>query len=246
MDDAVDKIDSPLGFRPLYRQVQELLTGRLIANHWRPGALLPSEFQLADELGVSQGTVRKALDELTALGLLVRRQGRGTFVAEHDQAHALFHFFRLVRKDGTPLTPKSVLLSCGSGRGSAAECEKLDLAVGAKVIRLERLRELDAVAAIHELLVLPFDLFPGMADLAPLPNTLYSYFAHEHGVMVARADEGLSAVAADSRTAKALGIEKGSPLLEIDRVARALDGTAVEWRVSRCRTEQIKYQLSLS
>src|SRR3546814_14076323 len=73
------------GFKPLYQQVKDLLIGRLIGSYWKPGDLLPSEMQLAEELGVSQGTVRKALDEMTADNLLVRRQGRGTYVAEPDQ-----------------------------------------------------------------------------------------------------------------------------------------------------------------
>src|SRR3546814_9298856 len=76
-----------LVFKPRYQQVKDLLIGRLIGSYWKPGDLLPSEMQLAEELGVSQGTVRKALDEMTADNLLVRRQGRGTYVAEHDQEH---------------------------------------------------------------------------------------------------------------------------------------------------------------
>src|SRR3546814_5348116 len=83
-----------LVFKPRYQQVKDRLIGRLIGSYWKPGDLLPSEMQLAEELGVSQGTVRKALDEMTADNLLVRRQGRGTYVAEHDQEHALFHFFK--------------------------------------------------------------------------------------------------------------------------------------------------------
>ena len=90
------------GFKPLYQQVKDLLIERLIGGYWRPGDLLPSEMQLAEQLGVSQGTVRKALDEMTAGNLLVRRQGRGTYVAEHDQEHALFHFFKLTDRRGRP------------------------------------------------------------------------------------------------------------------------------------------------
>src|SRR3546814_10554487 len=85
--------------RPLYAQVRTLLLQRLIEGIWKPGTALPSEMQLAQELGVSQGTVRKALDDLAAENLVVRRQGRGTFVAEHDTDRALFHFFHLVGEE---------------------------------------------------------------------------------------------------------------------------------------------------
>src|SRR5919202_6832930 len=106
---AMTKLDSrdaeiPLGYRPLYRQVRALLVRRLAEGVWQPGQLLPSEGQLAAELGVSQGTVRKALDALTAERLLVRRQGRGTFVAEHEDG--TFHFFRLVPDAGAPSFPE--------------------------------------------------------------------------------------------------------------------------------------------
>src|SRR3546814_11374588 len=108
------------GFKPLYQQVKDLLIGRLIGGHWKPGDLLPSEMQLAEELGVSQGTVRTALDEMTAVNLLVRRQGRGTYVAEHDQAHALFHFLQLTARRGRPLVPESRMLRPAPGRAHAA------------------------------------------------------------------------------------------------------------------------------
>ena len=238
--------DAPLGFRPLYRQVKERLTERLISGHWKPGALLPSEFQLAEALGVSQGTVRKALDELTAEKLLVRRQGRGTFVAEHDAEHTLFHFFKLRRKDGARVTPQSVLLRRAEGRAKRREARRLELAAGAPVVRLTRLRTLDGRPAILEGLVFPATLFPDLANLEDLPNTLYSLFAHRYGITVKRADENLGAVAAGPEAAKHLGVEEGAPLLEIDRVARSLDGQAIEWRLSHCDTRHIRYAISLS
>ncbi len=95
-----------LGFRPLYRQVKAIFVRRLVEGVWSPGTALPSEGQLASEIGVSQGTVRKALDELAAENLLVRRQGRGTFVAEHDERRILFQFFKLVPDDGDPALPR--------------------------------------------------------------------------------------------------------------------------------------------
>ncbi|MEM7221885.1 MAG: GntR family transcriptional regulator [Pseudomonadota bacterium] len=238
--------DPPLGFHPLYRQVKERLTERLVTGHWKPGALLPSEFQLAEELGVSQGTVRKALDELTAEKLLVRRQGRGTFVAEHDQEHALFHFFKLRLVDGGRATPKSHLLKRSAGRAKRQEARRLELERGAPVVRLTRLRELDGRPAVFERLVLPAALFPGLAEAETLPNTLYSLFAHRYGITVKRAEEALRAVAAGTEAAGHLGLEAGAPLLEIDRVARAIDGQAVEWRLSLCDTRHCHYGITLS
>ena len=91
--------------QPLYRQAGEALMRRLVDGRWRPGEIIPPEHALAAELGVSQGTVRRALDELARINLVVRRQGKGTYVAEHTRERALFHFFHLVGDDGKRALP---------------------------------------------------------------------------------------------------------------------------------------------
>ena len=234
------------GFRPLYQQVKELLVERLIGGYWRPGDLLPSEFQLAAELGVSQGTVRKALDEMTADNLLVRRQGRGTFVAEHDQEHALFHFFNMTDRAGQPVVPESRVLRRSQGAARKDEAAKLQIAVETPVIRITRVRSIGGKAAIFERLVLPCRLFPDLQERRDLPNTLYTLFARDYGVTVGKAVERLRAVTAAPDVARQLAIEPNHPLLEIDRVALALDGRPFEWRISLCHTAETAYSVTLS
>jgi GntR family transcriptional regulator len=234
------------GFKPLYQQVKDLLIGRLIGGYWKPGDLLPSEFQLAEELGVSQGTVRKALDELTAGNLLVRRQGRGTYVAEHDQEHALFHFFKLTDRAGRPLVPESRVLRLSRGAAKAAEAERLQLAPGDEAIRITRVRSLSGKPAIFERIVLPAALFPGLDEKRDLPNTLYTLYARDYGITIGRAEERLSAVAAGAEAARHLGIDREAPLLAIDRTARALDQRPVEWRLSLCDTRDQVYTVTLA
>lgn len=231
--------------QPLYAQVKALLIERLIAGIWRPGELLPSEFQLADEFGVSQGTVRKALDELTADNVVVRRQGRGTFVAEHDDHRALFHFFHLVGPDGERRLPESRLVSVRKGLAGRIEAGRLGIGRGAPVIRIRRVRSLDKQPAIAETIAVPQKLFPDLADIREMPNTLYDLYETRYGITIARAVERLAAVAADARDAKLLGVAPGEPLLEIDRTALALDGNPVEWRISRCLTATHHYRVEL-
>lgn len=232
--------------QPLYAQVKALLLQRLISGEWRPGELLPSEFQLADRFGVSQGTVRKALDALAADNVVVRRQGRGTFVAEHDHHRALFHFFHLVGPDDARRLPESRLIAVRKGLAGRLEASRLDLGRGAPVIRIRRVRELDRRAAIAETITVPQKLFPDLADIREVPNTLYDLYERRYGVTIARAVERLSAVVADKRDAKLLGVAAGTPLLEIDRTALALDGVPAEWRVSRCLTDRHRYVVELS
>ncbi len=232
--------------QPLYAQVKALLLQHLIAGEWRPGELLPSEFQLADRFGVSQGTVRKALDALAADNVVVRRQGRGTFVAEHDQRRALFHFFHLVGPDGERRLPESRLVSVRRGLASRIEAGWLAVGRGTPVIRIRRVRSLDGQPAIAETIAVPQVLFPDLADIREVPNTLYDLYERRYGITIARAVERLSAVAADARDARLLGVPAGTPLLEIDRIALALDGKPVEWRVSRCLTTTHRYRVELS
>lgn len=236
-------MDATLGFRPLYAQVKDLLVQRLVAGAWRPGEALPSEFSLAAELKVSQGTVRKALDDLAAQNLVVRQQGRGTFVATHTPQRALFHFFHLVGDDGARALPSHRVLSLGSAKATKAEIASLGLRAGATVTRLKRLRMLGGRVAIVESITLPGALFPRFAErLADgLPNELYRFYEENYGVTVARAVERLKAVTASAEEAKWLGLRTGSPLLEIDRIAYSLDGRAVELRVSRCDTGHHHY-----
>ncbi|MBZ8133840.1 GntR family transcriptional regulator [Afifella sp. IM 167] len=230
-----------LGFRPLYLQVREKLTERMIGGLWPPGMLLPSEQRLAAELGVSQGTVRKALDAMAADHLLVRRQGRGTFVAEQEEGRILFQFFRLRPDDGRAPFPESTPISLRPDRAGEEEAELLRLAPRARVWRLQRLRALDGVPLITEEIVLPFERFRRLEKMAPLPNNLYAFYAGVFGITIARAEERLKAVAAGPEDAAALGCLKGTPLLEVDRIAFGLDEKPVERRISRCLTDAHHY-----
>ena len=113
------------GYRPLYRQVYDIVVRRVAEGSWRPGEALPSEQSLARELGVSQGTIRKVLDSLTAEKLLQRRQGKGTFIAENTQERTLFRFFRMARPGGKRLTPERATESVKVRVSRAPERAKL-------------------------------------------------------------------------------------------------------------------------
>ena len=95
------RVASPT-FSPLYRQIKDFMIRSLEAGEWGPGDAIPSEGELAARFNVSQGTVRKAIDEMASENLLIRRQGKGTFVASHDDPRSFYRFLRLVPDDGTP------------------------------------------------------------------------------------------------------------------------------------------------
>ncbi|HEX2553448.1 MAG TPA: GntR family transcriptional regulator [Microvirga sp.] len=231
--------DEGLGFRPLYRQVRDILVKRIADGVWQTGQLLPSEPEIAQDLGVSAGTVRKALDEMTAENLVVRRQGRGTFVARHDDARILFQFFKLNPDSGVRAFPESRVLAMEAVADPQAAA-LLDLKPRARVVRIDRARSLSGETCVVERIFLPAALFPGI-ERQDLPNNLYEHYATAFGVTIGRASERLKAVPAGDGEAALLGVPAGHPLLQIDRIAFALDGRRAEWRVWLCRTDSLHY-----
>lgn len=235
-------------FQPLYKQVYAVLVQRIAEGAWRPAEALPSEQALAGELGVSQGTVRKAMDALAAENLILRRQGKGSYVAEHTQEHALFRFFRLARP--TPnrerITPQLGEEKVRRRPANETERSRLELRKNAQIVELRRTRLIDEVPKVIEKIVLPLSLFPGIDKQQALPNTLYSLYQGVYGVSIAVAKEELRAVLANKGDAKELRLKPGTPLLQIDRIAVALDGQPVEWRVSRCDTRDVVYAVDVN
>jgi GntR family transcriptional regulator len=231
--------ESALGFRPLYKQVREALVKRIADGVWQPGQLLPSEPDIASNLGVSPGTVRKALDEMTADNLVIRRQGRGTYVAKHDDARILFQFFKLVPDSGERHFPESRVLRIEACHDAEA-ADRLGLPASDRLLTLDRVRLLADVVCVLERIYLPMAFFPGL-ERREIPNNLYELYATEFGVTVGGAREHLKAVAATSHEAEHLQVQVGDPLLQIDRLAFSIDKRRVEWRISVCRTDKIHY-----
>ena len=236
---------SAFGFKPLYMQVKDRLVRRLIDGSWQPGQLIPSEFELARELGVSQGTVRKALDTMTAENLLRRRQGRGTFVAEPEESRILFQFFRLAPDRGERSFPDSRQVKGARGRATRKEAGLLGLAQGDDVWRMERVRTFGAEPLLVETITLPAARFPGFDTIGQIPNNVYRLYSQRWGITIGGASERLKAIAATAADATALGCERGTPLLEITRTAYDLENRVTELRVSRCLTAQAHYRSEL-
>ena len=233
-------------YRPLYRQVYDYLVRQIAEGAWRPAEALPSEQALADKLRVSQGTVRKALDSLAVEKLIERRQGKGTYVAEHTPQRALFRFFRLAEPGGERAVPSSEDETVRRRAARAAELKKLHLPRGAQVIEIGRTRLVGGQPTVLERIVLPLTVFPDLDRRRPLPNALYALFQQEYGVNIVSTEEELRADSARREDTRRLKLEVGAPLLHIERVAIALDGRRVEWRVSRCDTSHLVYAVTLS
>ncbi|WP_336055810.1 GntR family transcriptional regulator [Nitratireductor sp. CH_MIT9313-5] len=232
-------------YKPLYTQIRDQLVRRLVEGEWSPGMLIPSEMELARQMGVSQGTVRKALDTMTAENLLIRRQGKGTFVAQPEDSRILFQFFRLVPDDGQPVFPRSEVLSREASKASEEEAAALGIDAGDPVWRIERLRHLAEERVLVETIVLPTERFPDFPEAQDMPNNIYQLFSARWRITIAQAEERIKAVAASGADAKLLGCAENWPLLRIHRVAKDLENKPVELRVSRCLTDNIHYSVNL-
>jgi len=232
-------------FQPLYKQVYELLVSRLVDNHWKPSESLPSEHALAAELGVSQGTVRKALNQMVAEQLLCRRQGKGTYVSEHTQESSLYRFFRFKESGGENLIPDTRVLRVESRKAREKEIDVLNLQEGDLVCQMVRLRSLFGKPTILERVIQPLEVFPGLDKLDDLPNSLYSLYQEKYGVSIVSVNEEVRATNLKSDQAELLEISQDIPVLLVERSSFSIDGRVVEWSQSLCSTEKYVYAVSL-
>ncbi|MDR1350354.1 MAG: GntR family transcriptional regulator [Zoogloeaceae bacterium] len=232
-------------FSPLYRQIKTLMMSALGAGEWGPGALIPSEAELAARFGVSQGTVRKAIDEMAAENLLVRRQGKGTFVASHGDPHARYRFLRLRPDNGLPQQKRSLPISCVVRAADAATAVALALQPGDPVVAIERLLYFDARPVVFDQMFLLAEIFAELT-LATLERegraeSLYRFFEQRFGVHMIRAEEWVRAVAAEAGVAKYLEVAPDAPLLLVERRAYTYADRPVEWRRGFYTTDQHHY-----
>jgi GntR family transcriptional regulator len=236
--------NSTPSFQPLYLQIKALLEGSLDAGEWRPGDAIPSEMALTHRFGVSQGTVRKAIDALAADNLVVRRQGKGTFVATHtEEQSSMFRFLRIRRNDGRDEHPASRLLDVRRGKASTETARLLDLKSGDPVILLRRVLEYSGEPVILDEITLPGALFKGLikARAEAYRGSMYSFFETEFGVRMLKAQERIRAIAADAASARLLKVRPGDPLLSVDRTTYTYGDRPVEWRRGLCATRHHHY-----
>jgi len=238
---------SPAAFRPLYRQIKTLILQRLDQGEWKPGTAIPSEMALAARFRVSQGTVRKAIDELAGEHLLIRRQGKGTFVATHHEPRVRYRFLRLAADDGKDLRAESCLLDCRRIPAGTEVARALKLRAGDTVVAIRRLLRFDDAPAVLDDIWLVGNLFKGLNTdlLARYQGPLYALLESEFGVSMVRADEKLRAVIAPGEIAALLGVATGTPLLQVDRVSCTYGERPVEVRRGLYLTDRYHYRNSL-
>lgn len=230
-------------FRPLYDQIKILLTQSLIAGEWKPGEAIPSEMDLAQRYGVSQGTVRKAIDALAAENILIRRQGKGTFVATHTAPAHQYRFLRIVPDAGEKVHPSTRFIDVKRLKAGADVARALALKSGAPLTTVRRVLVFGDKPLILDEVSLSSALVPGLTleKIEESRGSIYSFFETAYGLRMIRAEERLRAVSADAFTAKQLSVKAGTPLLCVDRIAFTYGDKPVEWRRGLVLTEGYSY-----
>lgn len=250
-DDGGPAAPGTPAFSPLYQQIKTLILRSLQAGEWKPGDVIPSELELAARYRVSQGTVRKAIDALATDNLLVRRQGKGTFVATHAEQHIQYRFLRLL-PDAGPVNAQGPaernIIECRRMRAPADVARQLELRTGDPLLQVRRVLAFTGTPAILEDIWLPGGPFKGLTleTLASDKGPMYALFETEFGVRMVRAIEKVKAVVADAETARLLDVEPGHPLLSVERLAYTYNDVPMELRRGLYRTESRHYHNELS
>jgi GntR family transcriptional regulator len=235
-------------FSPLYQQIKALLTSSLQGGEWRPGELIPSETELAARFKVSQGTVRKAIDALADDNLLVRRQGKGTFVATHAEQAVRFRFLRLVPDVGPAGGMARRFIDCRRQRAPAEVARALGLRAGDATLQVRRVLSFEGRPVVLDDIWLPGQAFKGLTAerLSEYKGPMYRLFESEFGVRMIRADEKLRAVAADAESAALLEVAPGAPLLSVERLSFTYGDRPLELRRGLYDTSAHFYRNELS
>ncbi len=236
-------------FSPLYQQIKGLILRSLQAGEWKAGDMIPSELDLAARFRVSQGTVRKAIDELATDNLLVRRQGKGTFVATHAEQHTQYRFLRLVPDNLDKQGPASrSIIECKRLRAPADVARQLQLRTGDPVLEVKRVLAFADTPTILEELWLPGGPFKGLTldTLAQDQGPMYALFEAQFGVRMVRAEEKIKAVGATADVAEWLAVSPGEPVLMVERLAYTYNDVPMELRRAHYRTDTHHYRNDLS
>jgi GntR family transcriptional regulator len=242
---SIEDLD-PSSYLPLYHQLKELLKARISAGVWKIGQMIPSENELATTFGISSGTVKKALFELVRDGAIVRRQGKGTFVARPDFKRSFFRFFRhSSSQDAEGVIPISKVLFSGTANPPARAREALNLVKDSRCLLIKRIRSLRDTPLMFEHIYLPENIFKGLEKIDISQELLYPIYDSRFKTPIVWAEEFLEPRLASGEIGRYLEITPGDPVIFIERIAYTFGDVPVEFRCSYGRGDRFRYHIEL-
>jgi GntR family transcriptional regulator len=232
---------------PLYIQVKKRITESLVSAEWAPGQSIPSEIELAKKYNVSQGTVRKAIDDLAADKILIRRQGKGTFVSTHNEENIQLRFLRLTEESGKKEKLENMLISFEKEKASNYIAKALAVNTSSTLISIKRLLTFNGKPLILDFIKIPAISFRGLSaeKVIEKKGSMYRMYETDFGIQMLHADEKIKAVAANKESSLMLDVSENSPLLSVERLSYTYDERPIEWRLGFCLTLDHYYKTEL-
>ncbi|NIR28916.1 MAG: GntR family transcriptional regulator [Gammaproteobacteria bacterium] len=232
--------------KPFYRVVEDHLLEQIDSGRLVPGDLIPSEPQLAKLLGVSQGTVKKAIDNLVWQRRLYRHQGKGTYVSRIDFNNSLFRFFSYGDAEGRGIRIHKETPVRRLERGGGEVCARLGVPTGTKVLFIERMGYEKDTPVLVEHSHWRAEFVPGLENEdVHIPDLLYALIVEKYNLPVVRAEETLTADAADEETAQKLCVDPGTPIVVLKRVTHTTNDRIVEVRTTKGRADRFSYKTEI-
>ena len=231
---------------PLYELAKRHMSEAILMGEWTPGTVLPGEVALSRMFGIAVGTVRRALSDLVAEGLLSRRRKTGTVVTGRSPHHSLryfFQFFRLHGNAGALVVRSRVrMLSCAVDAANPMERDRLELAKGAPVLRLHRVRLVAGRPVMHDRLSIPAGRVPEFPTrLRDVPELVYLHLVERYGIRISAVREQLSAELASAEDRELLALAPPAAVLAISEVAYDQGGKATIFGLHRASTAEHLY-----
>ena len=233
--------------QPLYEKVKKKITESLVQGEWSPGEAIPSEIELANVYDVSQGTVRKAIDELSAESILIRRQGKGTYVATHNEEIIQLRFLRLTSNFGLKENLDNQLVSFSKEKATNKLAKILNINPASTIISLKRVLTFNEKPLILDLIKIPAQSFRGLTAemIVEKKGSMYRMYETDFGVRMLRADEKIRAITTNFESASLLNVKENTPLLSVERISYTYENKPLEWRLGLCITDDHYYRSEL-
>ena len=226
--------------RPLYSQVRELMLERINRGDWSIGDTLPNEFQLSTEFKVSIGTIRRAIEGLEEAGLVVRKQGRGTYLAGNRREAITEKFCALRTSNGERPTLNFQLEQIKRRRATSVEADRLQIKSGTEVYEVEQILLTGAHPIGIERALLEAARFPSLEKQLQYGQDLYLLYS-EYGTIMTRATDSTSVVAPPPEIVSRLGPSGGRLYFAVERLSFSLDERPVEAKTSWYLPDHIQY-----
>lgn len=240
-------LSSGSGRAPLYHQLKELLRDKIESGEWQPGQRIPPERELCSAFNVSRATTTQALNDLVRMGLIERRQGKGTFVAQPKLVQSLLEFYTFTESTlARNLKPTIKILSLEIVDPTPRQAHILEMGQGEKLIRIERLRLVNDEPVLMDVCLIPYTLCPDLVREDLETNLLHDVLSQKYGIRMVEQEKWVEPVVLDDYEAGLLRTKRGALGLLVERVAYMQGRKPVEFRKMVVPGHRCKYVVEVT